>query len=55
MELEARSLGAEVVASDADVSNAEDVDRFVSIAEKSYKPQKDCRQSEKMLCLQSNG
>jgi NAD(P)-dependent dehydrogenase (short-subunit alcohol dehydrogenase family) len=36
VELEARDLGAEVVAIDADVSNAKDVDRFVSIVEEAF-------------------
>lgn len=36
VELEARDLGAEVVAINADVSNTKDVERFVSIAEEAY-------------------
>ena len=36
VELEARDLGAEVVAINADVSNTKDVDRFVSIVEEAY-------------------
>ena len=36
VELEARDLGAEVVAVNADVSNAKDVERFVSIAQEAY-------------------
>ncbi|MGN7385897.1 SDR family NAD(P)-dependent oxidoreductase [Sporosarcina sp. SAFN-015] len=36
VELEARVLGAEVVAINADVSNARDVERFVSIAQEAY-------------------
>jgi len=36
VELEARDLGAEVVAINADVSNAKDVERFVSIAQEAY-------------------
>ncbi|MFC5605157.1 SDR family oxidoreductase [Sporosarcina koreensis] len=36
VELEAQDLGAEVVAINADVSNAKDVERFVSIAQEAY-------------------
>ncbi|MGG0669950.1 SDR family oxidoreductase [Sporosarcina koreensis] len=36
VELEARDLGAEVVAVNADISNTKDVERFVSIAEEAY-------------------
>ncbi|MCJ7841907.1 SDR family oxidoreductase [Lederbergia sp. NSJ-179] len=36
VELEARELGAEVVAVNADISKAKDVDRFVSIAEEAF-------------------
>jgi len=36
VESEARDLGAEVVAINADVSNARDVDRFVSITQEAY-------------------